>query len=119
MAKNARGCVPKTSHFWSCTRETCTVVHAHHLGRYAEPSGARVYRYGPVTKSKLFYAVNQVSIRISEEVRTGRNLQKSNAVIRLKNLLPHIQELKPRFSNFGISFLSHSQDLPRRVSRRG
>ena len=30
-----------------------TVVHAHHLGRYAEPSGACVYRYGPVTKSKL------------------------------------------------------------------
>ena len=30
------------------------IVHAHHLGRYAEPSGARVYRYGPVTKCNPF-----------------------------------------------------------------
>ena len=33
----------------------CTVVHVHRLGRYVEPSGACVYRYGPVTKSKLSY----------------------------------------------------------------
>ena len=32
------------------------VVHAHHLGRYADPSGARVYRYGPVTKCNPFLA---------------------------------------------------------------
>ena len=30
------------------------VVHAHHLGRYAQTSGACVYRYGPVTRSKTF-----------------------------------------------------------------
>ena len=33
----------------------CTVVHVHRLGRYVESSGACVYRYGPVTKSKLSY----------------------------------------------------------------
>jgi hypothetical protein len=37
------------------SRQFCTVVHVHLLGRYVEPSGACVYRYGPVTKSKLFY----------------------------------------------------------------
>ena len=41
-------------------RPTCTVpshhplVHANLLGRYADPSGACVYRYGPVTKCNPF-----------------------------------------------------------------
>ena len=41
-------------------RPTCTVpshhplVHAHLLGRYADPSGACVYRSGPVTKCNPF-----------------------------------------------------------------
>ena len=30
------------------------IVHAHLLGRYAQTSGARVYRYGPVTKCNPF-----------------------------------------------------------------
>ena len=34
------------------------LVHAHLLGRYAQTSGARVYRYGPVTKCNPFLYTN-------------------------------------------------------------
>ena len=55
------------------SRQFCTVVHVHLLGRYAEPSGACVYRYGPVTKSKLFYP--------DKFARGGRNVLRSPGII--------------------------------------
>ena len=45
----------------------CTVVHVHRLGRYADPSGACVYRYGPVTKSKLSYGAESSPDCLSQD----------------------------------------------------